>query len=72
MLWYIKQKHERKPLDKQKQVDDKDEKLQARIHVVSDVKVALVRSLDSSAAQAVALQNVTTILARIDQRKGGA
>lgn len=62
--------------EKQLQVEKKEETLQAMLALVSDVKVALSRSIDITATQANAaektaasLQSMALALAKIEERK---
>lgn len=75
-LAYIKVLHQREVADKQQQVDDKDEKLQAMITLATEQKVMMSKILDATAAQAAAasktaetMQKMAETLAVIDQRK---
>lgn len=62
LFWYIRQMH-------QARLDDKEEKLQVMISVVSEVKVALTRSVDSGATQAKSIEGLARAIERIEERR---
>ena len=76
LLGYIRYLHKDRIEEKNAQIADEKEKLQAMLTLVSDVKVALMRSVDANATQSAAsaeqaksLQSMAIALARIEERK---
>jgi|SRR6185295_17732305 len=58
LLGYIRWLHQDRLAEKDRQIEEKDEKLQAMITLATEVKVALARSVDAAATLARTVEKI--------------